>query len=53
MKNTTIETSLFSLMLLSTIVIMYAMFERDVNVCLIAFATFLFASITLIVKLKK
>lgn len=53
MKNTTIETILFSLMLLCTIVIMYAMVERDVNLCLVAFYTFLASAIALIVKLKK
>jgi hypothetical protein len=47
------ETILFALMLVSTIVILISMGVRDVNVCLLAFATFLFSAVSLIVKLKK
>jgi hypothetical protein len=53
MKKTTIEICLFACMLVSTLVILLSMGMRDINICLISFATFLIASITLIVKLKK
>ncbi len=53
MKNTTIEICLFACMLLSTLIIFASMVMRDVNLCLIAFTTFLVSAITLIVKLKK
>jgi len=52
-KSIALETILFALMLTSTIVILISMVERDVNVCFLAFATFLFSAIALIVKLKK
>jgi hypothetical protein len=48
-----LETILFALMLISTIIILISMVVRDVNVCCLAFATFLFSAIVLIVKLKK
>lgn len=48
-----LETILFALMLVSTIVILASMVYQDVNVCMLAFATFLFSAIALIIKLKK
>lgn len=48
-----LETILFALMLITTIVILISMVYQDVNVCFIAFATFLFSAIALIIKLKK
>lgn len=54
MKNSiALETILFALMLVSTIVILISMGVREVNLCLLAFATFLFSAVALIVKLKK
>jgi hypothetical protein len=52
-QSIAIETILFALMLMSTLVIFLSMGVRDVNVCLLAFATFLFSAVSLIVKLKK
>lgn len=54
MKNSIVlETILFALMLVSTIVILASMVYQDVYVCMLAFATFLFSAIALIIKLKK
>ena len=47
------ETILFALMLVSTLVIFLSMGVRDVNLCLVAFATFLLSAVSLVVKLKK
>jgi hypothetical protein len=52
-QSIAIETILFALMLMSTLVIFLSMGVRDVNLCLAAFVTFLFSAVALIVKLKK
>jgi hypothetical protein len=48
-----LETILFALMLISTIIILISMVVIDVNVCFLAFATFLLSAIALILQLKK
>ena len=52
-QSIALETILFALMLVSTLVILISIMTRDVNVCMIAFATFLVSAVSLIIKLKK
>jgi hypothetical protein len=52
-KSIALETILFACMLTSTIIIMISMVERDVELCLVAFYTFILSAIALILFLKK
>lgn len=51
-KSIALETILFACMLVSTIIIMISIVERDVELCLVSFYAFILSAIALIVKLK-